>query len=197
VNTRAVPVRHLPGPGPPRPGAGPQVPAPSTASTEMRWTAASASAGGSVVLDGIAAGDASLSDILAPLRGSVRGILPYTWFSDGRQDLRAGYSGDVAPAGHVSPLRARDRRDCGVVPGPGRADRTGPPRGFRYGGQLRGDGPAHGERAQRAGNQPAGLLPGRQQDLEPAGGERAVLSVGDFPGTARDDDRVLNWVICV
>jgi len=33
--------------------------------------------------------------------------------------------------------------------------------------------------------------------LEPAGGERAVLSVGDFPRTARDDHRVLNWVICV
>jgi hypothetical protein len=48
----------------------------------MRWTAASASAGGSVVLDGIAVRGCLLVRHPGPLRGSVRGILPYTWFSE-------------------------------------------------------------------------------------------------------------------
>ncbi len=47
------------------------------------------------------------------------------------EDLGDDCSHDVAPAGHLSPVPARDRRDKGVVSGPACADRTGRPCGSR------------------------------------------------------------------
>ena len=51
--------------------------------------------------------------------------------SERRQDLRDVCTHDVAPAGHMTPVREPDRSDDGVAPRPASADRTDPPCGFR------------------------------------------------------------------
>ena len=58
----------------------------------------------------------------APFAGSrtalVAGALSLArCLSECREDRTDGYSHDVAPAGHLSPVRVHNRRDSGVVPG--------------------------------------------------------------------------------
>jgi hypothetical protein len=76
------------------------------------------------------------------IRGFQRSARPQSWLLWRRCSSRSCESG----------ARTRSARLWGRS-GAGPAGRAGPPRGFGYGGQLRGDGRAHGERAQRAGNQ--------------------------------------------